>query len=163
MTVIVFQVKEYRCALRAEEVEELLPMAKLSKTPGMPSSMEGMLNIGGKIVPVFRMDRLFGTSEVSLSLYTPILLVKTANGTMGFIIEKALGVHVVADKDVAQLKTSTGALDLMEAEVTINEQRVSLLSVSKLLLRDELGKAKEYEDLITIKKKEEELLKTIAA
>lgn len=163
MTVIVFQVKEYRCALRAEEVEELLPMAKLSKTPGMPSSMEGMLNIGGKIVPVFRMDRLFGVAEIALTLYTPIILVKTTQGTMGFIIEKALGVYAVAEKDVAPLRSQAGKTDLMEAEVTIKDERASLISIRKLLLREELENAKGFGDLIERKKKEAELLKTIAA
>ena len=141
MTVIVFQVKEYRCALRAEEVEELLPMAKLSKTPGMPPSMEGMLNIGGKIVPIFRMERLFGVADIPFGLYTPLLLVKTEKGTIGFVIEKALGVHTVEPKHVAALKSETGSADLMDAEITINDERVSLLSIRKLMQREQLAEA----------------------
>ncbi len=162
MKVIVFQVKEYRCALRVEDVEELLPMAKLWKTPGMPASMEGMLNLGGRVLPIFRMDRLFKVSEIALELYTPILLVKSEKGSVGFIIEKAIGVHTIEAKDVAQMKT-TVADDSIEAEVTIKDQRVALLNIRKLLEREEVQKAKELETEITTRKKEAELLKNIAA
>jgi len=162
MKVIVFQVKEYRCALRVEDVEELLPMAKLWKTPGMPAAMEGMLNLGGRILPVFRMDRIFKTQEVQLELYTPILLVKSDKGSVGFIIEKAVGVHTVEGKDVAAMKTSVSD-DAIEAEITIKDQKVALLSIAKLLDREEIQKAKALGTEIETRKKEEELLKNIAA
>ncbi len=162
MKVIVFQVKEYRCALRVEDVEELLPMAKLWKTPGMPAAMEGMLNLGGRVMPVFRMDRLFHTQEVKLELYTPILLVKSDKGSVGFIIEKAIGVHTVESKDVAGMKANVSD-DAIEAEITIKDQRVALLSLKKLLAREEVQKAKELGAEIEIRKKEAELLKNIAA
>ncbi len=162
MKVIVFQVKEYSCALRVEDVEELLPMAKLWRTPGMPAAMEGMLNLGGRILPVFRMDRLFHTQEIQLELYTPILLVKSEKGSVGFIIEKALGVHTVESKDVAAKKGIVSD-DAIEAEITIKDQRVALLNVPKLLAREEVQKAKELGAEIETRKKEEELLKNIAA
>jgi len=163
MKVIVFQVKEYRCALRVEEVEELLPMAKLWKTPGMPAAMEGTLNLGGKIIPVFRMDKIFKTQEIPLLLYTPILLVKSEKGAIGFIIEKAIGVHTIESKDIASNRGSVVTNDAIEAEITIGDERVALLSVKNLLFKEELENVGNYDADAQSRKKQEQLLKNIAA
>ena len=51
-------------------------MALLSTPPGLPSLMDGFLNLRGVLVPVVRMQRLFDFPPVQLNLQTPLLIVR---------------------------------------------------------------------------------------
>ncbi len=163
MKFIVFQIQEHRCALRTEEVFELLPMAKLWKTAEMPHSLEGLLNLSGKLIPIFRLDRLFKVKEIALGLYTPILLVKSETGPLGLIIGKATGIHEVDPKTIVPVKNSLIASDCVDSEFIINDEKISLISVNKLLMKEEIQRAKEFETLLVSQAQQEELLKNIAA
>ena len=60
---VLFRVGSHQCALRLEAAQEVVPMALLSRPPGLPPLMEGLLNLRGTLVPVVRSDRLFGLGE----------------------------------------------------------------------------------------------------
>ena len=56
---LVFHTSGLSCAFPLEAVREIVPMARLSSPPGLPSGLEGFLDLRGIAVPIVRLDRLF--------------------------------------------------------------------------------------------------------
>jgi purine-binding chemotaxis protein CheW len=50
--VLVFELDEQRHALRAVDVEEILPALTVTAMPGAPAGVEGVINLRGRLVPV---------------------------------------------------------------------------------------------------------------
>ena len=51
-------------------------MAALARPPGLPSVLEGILNLSGAAIPVFRLDRLFELPEQRVTLYSMLVIVQ---------------------------------------------------------------------------------------
>src|SRR5438128_2487698 len=75
-SLLLFHLPGHACALPLASVQEVVPMPLLSRPPGLPSVLAGFLDLGGAIVPVLRLDRLLGLSEVVPGLYTPLLVLR---------------------------------------------------------------------------------------
>src|ERR1700736_3896381 len=73
---LVFHLGGSGYALPLHEIQEIVPMAWLSRPPGSPSVVAGLLNLGGKAVPVIRLDRLFELPDLVPTLYTPLVILR---------------------------------------------------------------------------------------
>jgi hypothetical protein len=56
---LLFHLSGQSAAFPVANVHSVAPMASLARPPGLPSVLEGILNLGGAAVPVLRLDRLF--------------------------------------------------------------------------------------------------------
>ena len=74
---IAFALGEQVYALPLEAVREILPMAQLSRPPGMPSLLDGFLNLGGTSVAVVNLGRLFGSPNPPWQLHSPLLVLRS--------------------------------------------------------------------------------------
>jgi purine-binding chemotaxis protein CheW len=75
---LVFDVSSRAAALPLEDVKRIVPIAQLARPPGLPSVLEGVLNLGGTAVPVLRLDRLLGLPPRDPDLYSAVILLKSA-------------------------------------------------------------------------------------
>jgi purine-binding chemotaxis protein CheW len=73
---LVFHLGGALAALPLENVERILPMAELAHPPGLPSMLEGFLNLAGIVVPVLRLDRLLQLPVQPPGLYSMLILLK---------------------------------------------------------------------------------------
>ncbi|WP_142847608.1 chemotaxis protein CheW [Telmatospirillum sp. J64-1] len=71
-----FQLSDRVCALPADSVREIVPMADLARPPGMPATLQGMLDLGGQAIPVLRLALLLGLREVPPTLSTVIIVLR---------------------------------------------------------------------------------------
>src|ERR1043166_2132624 len=71
-----------RYGIPLEHVQEIVPMAALVP-PDLPSVLAGMLNLGGTIYPVLRLDRLMHVADRAGGLYTPLIVLRGRAGRRG--------------------------------------------------------------------------------
>lgn len=109
----VFQIADKTCALRTDEISELLPLPALARPPATPPILAGFLDLGGRAVPVIDLAILFGGKRHEPpQIYAHLILLKSRNG----LAETALLVERVSDvtssmqvpKDIADDKTLNG-------------------------------------------------------
>jgi purine-binding chemotaxis protein CheW len=133
---LAFRLPGVACALPLDRLREVVPMALLSRPPGMPSLLEGLLNLGGAAVAVVRLDRLLGLPELSVGLYTPLLVLRHAEDRVALLVESVVGLITVRPEDV---RPTPGASleDCVEGEVDVGGLTVHLLDPDRLLLEKE--------------------------
>src|SRR5690349_6005793 len=77
---LVFQLADRLAAFPIGDVERIAPMAELACPPGLPSALEGVLNLAGAAVPVLRLDRLFRLPAQRVGLYSMLIVLRAAGG-----------------------------------------------------------------------------------
>lgn len=134
---LIFHLADRNYAIPSRCVEEIVPMAELSPVPGAPSFLPGFLDVGGELVAVISMRRLFGMSDRERELYSPLVLLKAMPQRLALEID---GVTRIADIDGADLVSLTEGNSLNDCAFAIARLdgcAVVILSPERLLLDEE--------------------------
>ncbi len=89
---LVFHSSGLDCAFPLHAVREIVPMARLSSPPGLPSGLLGFLNLRGTAIPIVRLDRLFDLPEQKPGLYTPMIILRGVLSPIGILADSVRGI-----------------------------------------------------------------------
>ncbi|HZH53100.1 MAG TPA: chemotaxis protein CheW [Microvirga sp.] len=141
--IILFDVCGIACALRRQEVRELLPLPRLWRPPSMPRPVAGFFNLGGAAVPVVRLEVLFGlerrgeTSEAEL--YRHLILVDglTGSGPCALLVDRVLDLAHAGGAQLSAVRPENTLNGCVEAEIDYGGRLVHLLSLGRILFAEE--------------------------
>lgn len=77
---ITFKLNEEVYAIEVSGIESILEYTKLTKLPGMDSSLKGILNLRGKALPVIDLRTLFNLKESELTSDSAIIIMLIESG-----------------------------------------------------------------------------------
>lgn len=98
-TLLAFAIDEQTFALPLERVERAVRAVAVTPLPQAPAIVSGVINIGGRIVPVINLRRRFGLPEQELRLADQLLIAHTSQRPLAMIVDAALGVVACAEQD----------------------------------------------------------------
>jgi purine-binding chemotaxis protein CheW len=142
---LVFHLAGQAYGLPVCDVQEVVPMARLSRPPDLPAVLAGFLNLAGTAVPVLRLDRLFGLPEQRLGLYTPLIVLRLPESRLALLVE-AVSRIVPAPPDAFAVPDNHSFNDCVTAVATVDGEVVLLLSAERLLLDKEQQCLAELQD-----------------
>lgn len=146
-TLVTFDVAGQTYALSAQAVERILPSAEVDCPPLAPTVLHGFLNIGGQIVPVLQLSRLFQLPDAALGLWTPLIVLRHAARRLALLVDR---VHQVVDIEADALKPlppGHALNDCVQAVWRSPTGAVLLLSTEQLLLQQEHRRIDELQEL----------------
>jgi purine-binding chemotaxis protein CheW len=132
--------------LPLEDVLEIVPLAELSRPPGLPALLAGFLNLGGKALPVLRLDRLFGLPELVPGLYTPLVILRSTSHPLALLVETVSRIVTISADAVVPVPAGESFNDCALGMVTLDGHVVLLLSAERLLLDKEQQCLAELQD-----------------
>jgi purine-binding chemotaxis protein CheW len=144
---VIFHLADRNYALPLDCVEEIAPMAELSTVPGSPSLLSGFLNIGGRLIPVVSLRRLWRMPDREPELYTPLLALQ---GTQRQIALEIDGVTRVVEIDPASLTPiddGSSANNCATHIINMDERPVVLLAPERILMEEERQRLAELGEL----------------
>lgn len=89
---IVFTLEGQHLALDLARVERIVPAAEIAPLPDSPAGVRGVINVQGKIVPVFDLRVRFGLPPRELRLSDHFVVAHTTLRTVALIVDTAAGV-----------------------------------------------------------------------
>jgi purine-binding chemotaxis protein CheW len=129
---------EQTAALPIESVQRIVPMAQLARPPGLPSLLEGILNLGGKAAPVLRLDRLLHLPLQRLGLYSTLIIVNgVTDGRIAILVDRVSEILTVPASALLPIGEEDSFNACAEAAVSVQGQMVPLLSPVRILLEKE--------------------------
>jgi purine-binding chemotaxis protein CheW len=137
-TLLVFQLPGRLAAVPFENVERIVPMAQLAHPPGLPSPLEGILNLGGRPVPVLRLDRLLQLPERPPGLYSMLIVLKgISDGRIAMLVDRVIEILAIPESALLPIGEEQSFNACAEAVVSVRDQMVHLLSPARILLEKE--------------------------
>ena len=141
---LVFEVDRLRCAFAASEVREILPMAALSTPPGMPELLSGLLNVGGEVIPVVAVEAIFGLAYRPCHLHSPLILLGDGEDTLALTAHRVRELAEVSANELIPLNDHNTLNDCVTAEFRMEGESVYVLSVPRLLVREERERVRSF-------------------
>jgi purine-binding chemotaxis protein CheW len=143
---LVFHLAGQTAALPIESVHRIAPMAHLVRPPGLPSLLEGILNLTGTAVPVLRLDRLFHLPSQRLGLYSMLIVVNGISaGRIAMLVDRVSEVLTVPESALLPIAEGSSFNACAEAAVSVRGEAVHLLSPTRILLDGERAALSEFQ------------------
>jgi purine-binding chemotaxis protein CheW len=124
-------------------VKEIIEYNTLTRVPGMPASVRGVINLRGRVVPVIDLAMRFGMPESVITARSSIVMVEIGVGEAAIIIGIITdSVSEVMDLDADEIQsppsfgTSVGAEYLNGMAEKGNHKFVMLLNIDRALGAD---------------------------
>ena len=123
------RVREETFGLPLEGVQEILALPRLVRPPHVQHPLEGYLDLGTNLVPVYHLSYLlFGEPTIS-GLYTPIIVLRSEREPAALLVDQVLDVSKVNPEQVLELPSSE---TLVHAELRQHQGTVHLLDMPRL-------------------------------
>jgi len=96
-----FKLANERYALETRHVVEVHPLRELTPLPGTPPFIRGIVNLRGRILPVFDLKKFFGLPEQGVTDLHRIIVVRGNDLELGLLADVVAGVRSVALESLA--------------------------------------------------------------
>jgi len=145
LQVVGFRIGEETFGVRIGSVREIVRVPEITSVPNAQETIEGVINLRGKIIPVIDLRERFGQTEIQPDKKNRILVVELENKLVGLIVNSASEVLKIPPSEIE----SPGSLfaDSESSYVTgvgkLKGRLIILLDLGKLLHRPEFRKLEE--------------------
>jgi len=131
---ICFQVGEARYALPLASIAQVLRFENVTPVPMAPDFVEGILNLGGEVVPVINLRKRFGLERGSPGRRSRVLVVEGDGGRHGLLVD---GVKEILELEDSSILSGGPPLTGLKAELVagiakVGESRLIILEGGRL-------------------------------
>lgn len=127
--VVAFKLDDLFLALALREVERVIPMQWITALPGMPSSVLGVIDVHGQLVPIFDLRQRLGLAQRPMHLNDRIILAHTGRYLVGICTES---VDVVASYALEQRVETGGRLPTLPCIKSLIHLQDGLILIADL-------------------------------
>ena len=139
-----FSLGEAEFGIAIQDVQEIVRLTKITAVPRAPSSVEGVVNLRGEVLPVVDLRKRVGLPTKAVGDSTRVVVVDLKGAKAGLIVDAVREVTRVAGRDLAPAPdlVAGSEKDVIEGVARLNrgERMILVLRPDKLLNRDELSK-----------------------
>ena len=132
---VAFRIENQSYAFRIEQIQEIVILDQVTKTPQVPDYVEGVANLRGSIIPIINLRKLFGLEIKPVDEDTRNIVVNVGSRTIGCTVDTVSQVVRIAADDIHPApETVTGhGASYIAGFARVKEQLIVLLEVDELL------------------------------
>jgi purine-binding chemotaxis protein CheW len=132
LELLAFRLASEQYAIDTRHVVEVHPLRDLTPLPGTPDFVRGIVNLRGRILPVFDLKKFFGLPEEGVTDLHRIIVVRGCDLELGLLADMVVNVIRLPR---AALQASLPTLSGIGAHyiMAVSEQRVIVLDLDRVL------------------------------
>src|SRR5689334_10640125 len=148
LQVVGFRIGEETFGVRIGSVREIVRVPEITSVPNAQDTIEGVINLRGKIIPVIDLRKRFGQAEIKPDKKNRILVVELDNKLIGLIVNSASEVLKISPAEIEAPGSvfADGESGYVTGVGKLHDRLIILLDISKLLHRPELKRLEEAAD-----------------
>ncbi len=143
LQLVSFMVGTEEFAIPILSVQEINRMMQITRVPGSPPFIEGVINLRGKIIPVLNLRKRFGMDSVEQSNDARIIVVEVSNRVIGFTVDRVNEVLRIPADIVEPPPTMVCGVDsdYVQGVGKLDDRLLILLNLDQLFSAEELAAA----------------------
>lgn len=132
LKIVEFQLGDEIYGLELDHVLEVYPLRELTPIPGVPSFVQGIINVRGQIVSVIDLKIFFEMNSEELTDSTSVIILQSKKMEFGILADAIVGVDAIPKKEILpSLPTLTGIrADFLKG---VSKERLVILDGGQLL------------------------------
>jgi purine-binding chemotaxis protein CheW len=136
---VVFQLGAELYGVEIARVHEIIRLQTVTRVPGAPAFVEGVINLRGKVIPVVDLRRRFGLPIAEHTRASRIVVVEIGDQVVGVIVD---GVSEVLRVGTATVEPPSPVVAGIDSEylygiAKLPDRLVILLDLDRVLAREE--------------------------
>lgn len=138
--IVIFQLNEQSYGIDIMAVQEIIRLQEITKVPGAPDFVEGIIKLRGGVIPVIDLGRRFGLSAGERTGQSRIIIVQVNNVTFGMIVDSVQEVlRIPASSIEPPPPIAAGGVDssFLKGVALLDDRLVILLEHTKILYENE--------------------------
>ena len=138
-----FHIEGQQYAFRIEQIQEIVILDHITKTPQVPDHVEGVSNLRGAIIPIINLRKLLGIPPRPADSETRTIVVNVGDRTMGCTVDSVSQVIRIPQDSIQpapETMTIGGNRD-MAGFAKLGDDLVILLDIDELFSPDRLASA----------------------
>jgi purine-binding chemotaxis protein CheW len=150
LQVVGFRIGNETFGVRIGSVREIVRVPEITSVPSAPETVEGVINLRGKIIPVMDLRKRFGHVDIQPDKKNRILVVELDNKLIGLIVNAASEVLKIPPSDIEAPGSvfAEGESSYVTGVGKLRGRLIILLDVSKLLHQQEVKRLEEAAELV---------------
>jgi len=154
LQVVGFRIGEETFGVRIASVREIVRVPEITSVPNAQETIEGVINLRGKIIPVIDLRKRFGQAEIQSDKKNRILVVELENKLIGLIVNSASEVLKIPPSEIESPGSvfADGESSYVTGVGKLKGRLIILLDISKLLHRPEFKKLEEAAETVATAK-----------
>jgi len=150
LQVVGFRIGTETFGVRIGSVREIVRVPEITAVPNAPESIEGVINLRGKIIPVMDLRKRFGSPNVQSDKKNRILVVELEKRLLGLIVNSASEVIKIPPSEIEPPGNvfAEGESNYVTGVGKLNGRLIILLDIEKLLHRPEFKRLEEAAETV---------------
>ena len=150
--VVGFRIGNETYGVRIGSVREIVRVPEITIVPNAPESIEGVINLRGRIIPVMDLRKRFGNVSVQPDKKNRILVVELESRLLGLIVSSASEVLKIPPSEIEPPGTvfAEGESSYVTGVGKLKGRLIILLDIARLLRRPEFKKFEEAAEPVAI-------------
>ena len=136
-SLVIFTLDEHSYALHLPAVERALRMVEISPLPKAPEIVLGVINVQGRIVPVFNVRKRFRLPERETSLSDQLIVAQTSRRTVAMLVDAVSGVVAYPEQQVITADRVLPGLEYLEGVAKLDGGMILIHDLDKFLSLEE--------------------------
>ena len=142
---VTFKIENETYAIDVFKIREILEVPDITKVPGMPPMIRGVINIRGSVVPVLDMKMKFGQDMTEETQDTAVIVTEITNEDgviqIGIIVDAAREVITLEPENIEEPPRLGIFIDnkYLSGMGKIDDEFVIILNIDKILSEDEIS------------------------
>ena len=143
LQLVTFAISEEEFGIDILRVQEIIRIMPITKVPNSPPSVEGVINLRGRVIPVIDLRRRFGMAAKDHDNSTRIIVIEIHGMIIGFVVD---GVSEVLRIPSSTVEPPPPVIAGVESEYIkgvgkLDDRLLILLDIDKLLTSEDLRQA----------------------
>jgi purine-binding chemotaxis protein CheW len=134
---VAFTLDRQRFALRLSSVEQAARMAEITPLPRAPSSVLGVINLRGRIIPVFNLRKRFDLPEREIETDDQLLIARSSRRTIALAVDEVSGLVLCADERITSAAAILPGMDMIAGVVRLDDGMMLIHDLDRFLSLDE--------------------------
>lgn len=132
---VAFRIADQTYAFRIEQIQEIVILTQITKTPQVPIYIEGVANLRGSIIPIVNLRKLFGLAPRPNDAETRTIVVNVGTRTIGCTVDNVTQVLRIGQDAVqpAPETVTSGGANYISGFARLGDELIVLLDVDELL------------------------------
>jgi len=154
LQVVGFRIGNETYGVRIGAVREIVRVPEITAVPSAPDTVEGVINLRGKIIPVMDLRKRFGHADIQPDKRNRILVVEMQGKLVGLIVNAASEVLKIPPSEIEAPSTvfAEGESGYVTGVGKLKGRLIILLDISKLLHRPEYKQLEETAETVATAK-----------
>ena len=135
---VVFQLGAELYGVEIGRVHEIIRLQSVTRVPGAPAFVEGVINLRGRVIPVVDLRRRFGLPLAEHTRASRIVIVELGEHVIGMVVDgvsEVLRVNTAAIEPPSPVVAGVDA-DCLSGIAKVGEQLIILLDLDRVLARE---------------------------